>query len=342
MDLFSIPFLATFLAIIISWAFFAIACSLVHEMIAQVLAERGRFMKKYLFKQLEDLPNGINWASLLYLQGPIELLSRADNKPTSDIEPKLFATTLIETVANSQIVKLHATELQKIKSSRSNYVDDNNDYKNLTLYNFKAATQVLKPSDVIEMFRLAIRSAELRAGQITQENENIVYQNLVSHLENWYKEFTERLTLWYKKETHKRLFLVGIVLAALINVDSIQLFKFYNEHPDSRTAVISFYEQKKGEYNARAIQLQHGGSDSTNGLPIDSLIKIGQDFEKNIDSLRKASALPVGFDHNVFRTRPNASDLWWKLLGLLMSGFAATFGAPFWFDLLRRMTSPKT
>jgi hypothetical protein len=341
MDLFSIPFLATFFAIVISWALFAMACSFVHEMIAQILAERGRFMKKYLFRQLEDTPNGINWASLLYMQGPIELLSRADNKPTSDIEPKLFATSLIESVANSQIVKLHAPELRNIDDNPQ-FVDDRNDYRNLTLYNFKAATQVLKPSDVIEMFRQAMRAAELNTPEPNGETENVVYQNLVSHLENWYKEFTERLTLWYKKKTRVRLFLLGIVLAVLVNVDSIQLFKFFNEHPDSRTAVLSFYEQKKDEYNTKAIRLQHGEVDSTNKLPVDSIIKIGQSFEKDIDSLRKAAAIPVGFDHNVFRSPSHGGDIWWKILGLLISGFAASFGAPFWFDLLRRATSAKT
>ena len=59
MDFSTIPILPTAISIVICWALFAILCSLLHEAIAQLKAERGRFMKKYLFQQLQDLPNGV-------------------------------------------------------------------------------------------------------------------------------------------------------------------------------------------------------------------------------------------------------------------------------------------
>src|SRR5438309_1236748 len=111
--MFSISVISVAFAIIISWAFFAMLCSFVHETIVQVKAERGRFMRKYLFKQLQDLPNGVNWASLLYLHGTIDLLSRDPDKPTSEIQPDVFAKTLIEVVGSAHIVQMQLPALQQ-------------------------------------------------------------------------------------------------------------------------------------------------------------------------------------------------------------------------------------
>ena len=82
MNFFSIPAVSIAISIVICWALFAILCSLVHEAMAQIKAERGRFMKYYLLKQFQDLPNGINWGETIYQQGNVSLLSRDERKPS--------------------------------------------------------------------------------------------------------------------------------------------------------------------------------------------------------------------------------------------------------------------
>src|SRR4051812_1873697 len=104
MNIFSITIVSIAISIIISWALFAIFCSILHEVFAQIKAERGRFMKEYLSRQLKDNSNGVNWASMLYLHGAVDLLSRTTNKPTSEISPRVFAESLIDVVGNSHIV----------------------------------------------------------------------------------------------------------------------------------------------------------------------------------------------------------------------------------------------
>src|SRR6476620_11255523 len=117
----SLSIISVAIAIIISWALFAMLCSFLHETIAQTKAERGRFMRKYLFKQLQDLPNGVNWASMLYLHGTIDLLSREANKPTNDIQPDVFAKTLVEVVSNAHIVQMQLPTLQQsLLTTKSN------------------------------------------------------------------------------------------------------------------------------------------------------------------------------------------------------------------------------
>ncbi len=319
MNFFNIPIINVALAIIISWALFAIFCGLIIEAFAQIKAERGRFMKNYLLQQLNDIPNGINWASLLYLHGNIDLLCREIGKPTSDINPRLFSETIVDVVANSQIVKMQ-TEVK-------------NDFKNETLSNFKKATQALQPSDVMNLFTQAIKSAELQGLSGGVIDESVVYKKLVENIETWYSEMTQRLSLWYKKKTRKSLFLVGVVLALVLNVDSIQLFQVYNNDTQTRDAVISYYEK-----NANSFQMDSAHQSKE----LKALIK-------SIDSIKNHTLLPVGYDNSAINlvimsetSKTRSLGFWiWKILGIIISGFAASFGGPFWFDTLKKIYSKK-
>lgn len=170
MNIHSIPILSTAISIVICWALFAMLCSMVHEAVTRVKAERGRFMKQYLLQQLHDYPNDINWATLLYAHGSVDLLSRAADKPTSHIPPKLFAKAIVEIMGQSQAVQRKKDEVM------AGIV-----YKQPLLRDFKAATLVLHPSDVVSLLTQSLNSAELRAASAEGVNEAKVYEMLLQY-----------------------------------------------------------------------------------------------------------------------------------------------------------------
>lgn len=477
MTLPDIPILAIALAVVISWALFALFCSYILEAWVQIKAERGRFMKEYLYQQLMDHVNGINWADLIYSHGTIDLLSRDPKKPSNDISPKLFAETLIEVVGSSHLVQ----------SGIGSFAGPVVDYQSLTVRNFKYGTFILNASDVVSLFRQAMNYAELKAKKDADglANEQEVYNYLVAYFENWFGEFTQRLTLWYKKQTRERLFYLGAFLAMVLNVDSLQLFEFYENNPKAAAEVIRFYKEHpdlekdsvalnqakaskeiipvskieirtldslirssklscevqielsislrqeiqspdkgyldslyntigrsqlpelscnvKLEYqrtlldsaetpDTAMIRLVNRAIDSSanksiidsmklafsnqlqsrlkseKAARIDSLLKKSKIPDKqkdylsgllklksspaqnrltsSLDSLIRETRLPVGFQHSIFKEKTFQSRVksngWLgalKFLGILVSGFAASFGAPFWFDLLKKATS---
>ncbi|MDQ6479774.1 hypothetical protein [Dyadobacter sp. LHD-138] len=378
MNLLDIPIVSTAIAIVISWALYALFCSYVHEALVQIKAERGRFMKNYLYLQLMDNANGINWAEKLYSHGTIDLLSRDPKKPTNDISPRLFAETLIEVVGSSQLVQNRVEELKNEKWVVS--------YKSKVLSDFKFGTQILNPSDLVSLFRQAMHSAELKTlpgkdGEAFNEAE--LYGHLTEYLENWFGELTGRLTLWYKKKTRERLFYLGVLIGIIINVDSLQLFSFYEENPVAKAAIIQYYEDHPeiflpdqdsatdlaGERRVPQTVPESAGvttgiiRNSADSTKLDSLVKTkrsensienskamaGEDsldvstirLIKSMDSLIVSSKLPVGWKYNLIvrRAEMDWGDYLLKILGILISGFAASFGAPFWFDLLKKATS---
>jgi hypothetical protein len=329
MNFFSIPFVATAVAIVISWALFAIFCSLVNEAICQFLAERGKFMRKYLLQQLQDPANGINWGGLVYQHGAVQLLSRSPDKPTNDIEPNLFATTLVDVVSQAHLANIAQDPKQPPAIAGEDPLS--NLLKNPTLRQFQAATQTFRQSDPVRLFTQALQDAAAEVATADPAFEAKVYQGLVENIQRWYVEFTERLSLWYKKKTRARIFALALILSVIINVDSVQLFSFYNQHPDSAKAVVTYYEKEGARWDSLARQ------DSTSRMRVDSA-------RNKLDSIISANNLPIGVQYSVFATYRHQPLFWFwvlKVLGLLISGFAASAGAPFWFDVLKKAIAIK-
>ncbi|WP_031529319.1 hypothetical protein [Dyadobacter crusticola] len=352
-----IPILTTALAIVVSWALFALFCSYILEAMIQIIAERGKFMKDYLYKQLMDNVNGINWADRIYSHGTVDLLSRDAKKPSNEISPKLFAETLIEVVGSSLIVQ------SQISNLHANGVIVG--YQSALLKNFKYATLVLKQSDLVSLFRQAMNYAELKSatGPGGAINEVELHNYLVEYLEKWFGEFTQRLTLWYKKLTRQRLFLLGALVALVINVDSIELFKFYENNPRAAAEVVRFYKEHPDFYDdsISSAQLQSTIASvpltkaQTNMLQsrLTALLQLESTpaqtrLKGELRQLIRETKLPIGLQYNLFqdKSNPQQTEGFWrdvliKLMGILISGFAASFGAPFWFDLLKKATKPK-
>jgi hypothetical protein len=314
MKILDMPILQVAIAVIISWALFAIFVSLVQECFAQILGERGRFMKAYLLKQLKDVPNSINWALLVYQHGAVDLLIRETNKPTNDIDPRLFAEVLVEVVG-----KTHSAEINKQTTG----------FSDPSLDRFKSAVQTFEESDVMSFLNLAMKNAELKTPANGKVNESEVYEKLIEQIESWYGKLMERLTLWYKKRMRQKLFIFGFVISVIINVDSIQLFNFYRLHPESTGAIEHYYKNYLSPADTAS------ATEERSRLLDQTTIRL--------DSLAKSIDLPVGFDYSIFKERHAATGWWWlwKLIGFIITGFAVSFGAPFWFDVLKNAYTKK-
>jgi hypothetical protein len=138
------------------------------------------------------------------------------------------------------------------------------------------------------------------------------------NLEGWYDAQMDRISGAYKRWAKRWLIVFGLAAALLLNIDAIQVGRaLYSDEP-LRQAVAAA---------------------AANG----SLCEQGQDLADTracvtdtLDDL-DAAGLPVGWPMD---DRPDTGLEWIaKLLGLLLTAGAATFGAPFWFDLLNRFGS---
>lgn len=349
------------ISIVITWALFALLCSMIHEIVVQLKSERGRFYRAKILDKLFDAVNQINWGLLIYNHSNIKLLTNSEKAPPSDIDSKTLAEVLIDSVANSQASKI-------LKFNNTAIVG--NTFNSSLLNNLEFSTTNLGQSDVIIVLRNALDKAKIKASVGNTIDEEKLYTALVDDVTFWFDQFGNRTSAWYKKLSQKRLFALGFLVAVSMNVDSIALFQYYKGNPTARAAMIDYYAKNKTQLDALSVRY-----DTINQITkIDSTaIKATKDnisgLVKQIDSLKSGLELPIGWDkascnreketttNKKTSNENNAkiketpkehcqcitlSCVLLKLLGIIISAFAASLGAPFWFDLLKRATSVTT
>ena len=167
----------------------------------------------------------------------------------------------------------------------------------------------------------------------------------------------DRLTGWYKRRCLIATLFVGILLAIIVNIDSINLVSRLWREPDLRIAILS---------NIGSILTQ----DNTTTLDVGELSTIQQQFSEitlpvgwlgspvsftsdQVTNLSTTCTLFPQQENEIYGVlifgscyqvinSPQATDLtgWLiKFIGILISGVAASPGASFWFDILKKMVN---
>jgi hypothetical protein len=138
-------------------------------------------------------------------------------------------------------------------------------------------------------------------------------------VEQWYDDQMERVSGWYRRRIQKVLWILAFVLALALNADALQIGKRLWVDPSQRAAIVA--------------QAQNAGSKTNGqGSPADALGSLSIPLGWHLASSRHD---PQGFP---FYEQP--SSVWAvaaKLLGLLLTTVAISFGAPFWFDTLSKL-----
>jgi hypothetical protein len=156
-------------------------------------------------------------------------------------------------------------------------------------------------------------------------------------VEQWYDEQMAKIAGWYKRWARVVLGIVGFVVAVLVNVDTMQVaHSLYVDAPVQQAVVATA--------SAGTLCRDEATADDRTTCATQELKSL------------QAAGLPFGY--------PGACDLlsthwaacwewadgetrhWWdfplKLAGWVITGFAVSFGAPFWFEALSKLGSLRT
>jgi hypothetical protein len=156
------------------------------------------------------------------------------------------------------------------------------------------------------------------------------YTGLVLALEQWFESTMERCSGWFRRRTRWSSFTIALILATLINVDSVE---FANQLYVDGQARMTLLAQAERTYTpiARATDADGATRAPANSAPM--ALPLGWENSRLVRQYRLDGGARGGF--------------WWglvlsKLLGLVMTALAATLGAAFWFDSLRRVLILRT
>ena len=138
-----------------------------------------------------------------------------------------------------------------------------------------------------------------------------------ANIETWFNSGMDRVAGWYKRKTQWILLGIGLILAVGLNVDTLKV-------------ATALYQQDA----LRSQLVAQAGALVKEGTP-------PSDGRKNLETLEGFN-LPIGWYAQQGKTDPpaalaGAGDLLPHIPGWLITAFAISLGAPFWFDLLNRL-----
>lgn len=191
----------------------------------------------------------------------------------------------------------------------------------LTMDAIRAGVQQLPAGQTRQVLSAFVRDAEGSLEQFRQD------------LGLWYQEMMNQATGWYKTKVQYVLFGIGLLLSILFNADTFQVAQKLSIDSEARRRIIEqayTYIEREEARSADSTQVR---------ATADSLERqVRQLIDEEL--MMASTALGIGW------AQEPAIDLahvgGWRyvlqrFLGWIVTAFAITLGAPFWFDLLKKI-----
>jgi hypothetical protein len=160
-------------------------------------------------------------------------------------------------------------------------------------------------------------------------NSDGTVQGFQGRIEHWFDEVMERSSDWYKRALKWWLFGVGMILAVLFNADTIQIYQSLSANSANADAIVKAAETfSAGRQNVAAPDFSKG---------LDQAIP---EFKALANTYKSVVQSPLGLGWNENENGQGGLP-WWlvKLAGMILTGIAVTFGAPFWFEVMKKLLS---
>lgn len=185
---------------------------------------------------------------------------------------------------------------------------------------------------------------------VTQGETNLAKAR--KNLEAWFDDSMDRVSGTFKRYSQMMALIIGLILAAALNVDSIDLTLYLWREPAVREALArnaADFDLSQTELEANPEEALQNFRNQFVGLSL----PIGWGFTRVPDSAfsddncqlfpraNQSFGIPV-IGSNLCITPPNSNNqanLGLKVLGILLTALAARQGAPFWFDILKRVVN---
>ena len=319
-------FNSTVLDVVIGLVFiyllYSLLATIVQEIIATFRSYRARFLEKAIKRMLQDETNHSDDLVKLFYNHPlIKYLgeSRARSKP-SYINKETFSKVIVDLLRGDKVNPGDEVKplIQKsLDTACAKWLNTEAKLGEETVVYLKSLWADAKGD--VDKFRAL--------------------------LENWFNETMDRASGWFKRYTQRVLFGIGLSLAILFNVDTIEIAHKLEKDPKLREQMIAHAENflkahpdldkqledlRKGSVsmeiaNSASLQLLKARRDTLLARA-DRVVK--EDLEKT------NNVLGLGIGSYQFN---GCGDFVRAVFGWILTALAISLGAPFWFDLLNKL-----
>lgn len=310
--------LETFLSLTYLYVLISLLVSFLGETLTTILRSRELDLKDSIDRILNDQQNK-NFGVLLYEHPLINHLRKDEKRFPSYISADTFSKTLVEVIKSEVVLPT----LQRTTDGRT--IEKKVDYEN-DFEAFRDAVSKMNRSDL----RTELEAFIGNSTTISEVRERI---------EIWFNEYQTRVSEWFQIKVRRRIFLLSLIVTIVLNFNSIRVVDHLLSHDLVRAAVVEQAEQFVRD-NPELVEVE--------GMSEKEIKKNINDLNSKISSLN----LPLGWGCDdkslegfeklkcsIGNAGGNQSINLLTIFGWFISALALSFGAPFWFDLLKKAIS---
>jgi len=143
-------------------------------------------------------------------------------------------------------------------------------------------------------------------------------------VEVWFDDVMDRASGWYKRKVQWVLLAIALVATSVANADAINLATSLWQSPSLRASMV----EAASAYAAGA---------AAAGAEGQTLNQLQQRLGQFV-----SQGLPLGWAGDKVLSNSGPAQWLSKIAGLLLTAFAASLGAPFWFDLVNKLVNVRS
>jgi hypothetical protein len=316
-----LEFLDLVIGLIFIYLIYSIGASTLWEIYANLTHLRSKMLRSWVIRNFDEfnIPvkdgKGKEVSNMILGHPMIKGMSEDSNKKPDYISSRIFSDVIVDLVLHSD-----PGNAKKISNSADSIAfRDNLNSTAFLSEGFK---------------RVFLQYIDESSGSLQKAKEKIAY---------WYDEAQERLSSTYKKNLQIWIFVISLILVGSTNADTINLASWLYNNNDAREAIAikaSIFVQDSAFagliYRIDTMNI----SSVSNKIEKEILEKLDKDVKiiTALDHELKQTGIPLGWekeDFQFYRFR----DYIKKLVGLLLTALAVSMGAPFWFDILSKLSN---
>lgn len=350
------------IGLVFIYLLYSLLATIIQEMIASSFGFRAKILQRAILRMLEDEEKFSS-----RVKGVLYLFKRTGNGgEPNDVSYAFYNHPLIKFLGENK------------RHSKPAYI--NKETFSKVLIDLLRGDKVKPTDDIGLLIQKALDEKTISWGVAKISDETLSYlqsiwadsqgdvEKFKGYLENWFDATMERASGWYKRHTQFILFFVGLCIAIIFNVNSIEIANKLEKDPKLREQLVlqadafvvahpdldkELLQQKKSneKFIAQNTKMdfliydtlrKKRTEDSINLAKYQALVArrdtlfhqanllVNNDIKKTND------LLGTGLGAFDFRNS-NASDLFKTFLGWIITALAISLGAPFWFDLLNKL-----
>jgi hypothetical protein len=171
----------------------------------------------------------------------------------------------------------------------------------------------------------------LRTGPELRTRENVT----VDPVAEWYEAHMERVSGWYKRHTQTVVLLLSIAITLFTNANTVGLAqRLWTDAPLREAVIESAKTRLQQGPPIQAVEYE----DPLTPKPTKPLATENDNSNRVLPEEQELLENMLGWSGE--RARYESNRGWWiasHMLGWLISAFAISLGAPFWFDTLNKL-----